>query len=71
MSKGIVSSVTLNNMHLSLHADEGWSGGVVVNLHGRLVGMIIKGDGVHMLRATAVYSLQGFMQEHGKPCFRD
>jgi CBS domain-containing protein len=72
ISKGIVSSITLDCMNLHLHADEGWVGGVVVNVHGKLVGMITSGDGVKLLHVVARSAsvLDVLMKVNGKPGFR-
>lgn len=72
MSKGMVSSTAIGAWIVDAHADHGWSGGVVVNRLGQLVGMIQGGDGcaVRRVRAISAEVLHNFALRHGKPGFK-
>jgi len=53
-SKGMIGSVTPISMTVNAHADNGWSGGPVVNRRGRLVGVMQQGLGVTIKRPDAI-----------------
>ncbi|GAX86670.1 hypothetical protein CEUSTIGMA_g14078.t1, partial [Chlamydomonas eustigma] len=53
-SKGMIGSMTFSSMIVNAHADNGWSGGPVVNRRGRLVGVMQQGLGATIKRPDAI-----------------
>ncbi|PNH09128.1 hypothetical protein TSOC_004249 [Tetrabaena socialis] len=68
-SKGIVSSGTVGSVAITAHADNGYSGGPVVNVHGQLVGIIKGGLGTSILQVgiTPAEAVHGFLLKSGQP----
>lgn len=68
-SKGIIGSTSHADITVDAHADNGWSGGPVVNNFGRLVGVIKRGAGATIKRPLAISPtlLHAFLLENHAP----
>ncbi|GAX73821.1 hypothetical protein CEUSTIGMA_g1272.t1 [Chlamydomonas eustigma] len=68
-SKGMIGSMTPSSMIVNAHADNGWSGGPVVNRRGRLVGVMQQGLGATIKRPDAISAtrLHDFLSMNNVP----
>eukprot|EP00798_Chlamydomonas_sp_ICE-L_P017358 gene17357-23661_t len=53
-SKRMVMSSLFNSVMVDAHADNGWSGGPIVNRHGRLLGVVQQGQGFTIKHPEAI-----------------
>jgi hypothetical protein len=68
-SKGLIASVTPGAVAITAHADDGFSGGPVVDYMGRLVGVVKEGMGTTLLRVgiTPAYDVHSYLLQAGQP----
>lgn len=68
-SKGTIASITPGAMAITTHADDGFSGGPVVDCLGRLVGVIMGGVGSTILRVgiTPSFDVHTYLLQAGQP----
>ncbi|PNH01629.1 hypothetical protein TSOC_012469, partial [Tetrabaena socialis] len=68
-SKGIVSNDMVGSMAITAHADRGYSGGPVVDVHGQLVGIIKGGLGTATMQVgiTPAADVHTFLLQSGQP----
>ena len=69
---GIVSAVKLNELTIVAHGSHAWSGGAVVNVHGKVVGVIVSDTAEALQRVTAVRAeiLDNVARSAGYPPFQ-
>lgn len=68
-SKGSIASVVPGAVAITAHADDGFSGGPVVDILGRLVGVVQGGMGTTILRVGIIpsYDVHSYLLQAGQP----
>jgi hypothetical protein len=72
ISDGIVSYHGLDCMHITAHADEGYSGSPVLSAQGFIVGMVkgSEGTSIKQVEVVSVKTIHGFLVSIGLPGFK-
>lgn len=72
ISDGIVSYVNMETMHITAHADEGYSGSPVLSSEGYVVGMVKVGVGTSIKQVEVVPAdnIHSFLRSKGLPGFQ-
>jgi S1-C subfamily serine protease len=68
-SKGVVSAGGISSVTIAVHADHCWSGGAIVDVYGKLAGMVQGYECAHMTPVTVVdaFMLDVFATRHNAP----
>lgn len=72
ISDGIVSFSTMDTMHITAHADNGYSGSPVLSSDGYFVGMVKAGLGISIKQVEVVPAqvIHAFLTSKGLPGFQ-